>query len=206
MKIGADLVEKRKDMRKSGSVIVCVFFGVALYAQTVALPQNRTKLGGTDPSLRIARETMHQLLMLPYYSVWDNLSFSVQGREVTLSGQVVNPTLKRDAEASVKSIEGVERVTNNIEALPPSPQDDRIRRAEYRAIYGDPVLSRYSWGAVPSIHIIVKNGHVTLVGDVDNQTDKNVAGLRANGVPGVFSVQNNLQVMNTTASNKSGRK
>ncbi len=193
-------------MRKTASVIVCLLFGVALYAQTVALPQNRTKLGGTEPSVRIARETMHQLLMLPYYSVWDDLAFSVQGNNVTLSGQVVNPTLKSDAAAAVKGIEGVEHVNNNIEVLPPSPQDDRIRRAEYRAIYGYDSLSRYSWGAVPSIHIIVKNGHVTLVGDVDNEADKNMAGVRANGVPGVFGVQNDLQVVGTTASNKAGRK
>ncbi len=193
-------------MRKTASVIVCLLFGVALYAQTVALPQNRTKLGGTEPSVRIARETMHQLLMLPYYSVWDDLAFSVQGNNVTLSGQVVNPTLESDAAAAVKGIEGVEHVNNNIEVLPPSPQDDRIRRAEYRAIYGYDSLSRYAWGAVPSIHIIVKNGHVTLVGDVDNEADKNMAGVRANGVPGVFGVQNDLQVVGTTASNKAGKK
>ncbi len=193
-------------MRKSGSVIISLLFCAALYAQTVALPQNRTKLGGNDPSVRIARETMHELLMLPYYSVWDNLAFSVQGNTVVLSGQVVNGTLKSDAEGAVKHIEGVEKVVNNIEVLPPSPQDDRIRREVYRAIYGYDGLSRYSWGAVPSIHIIVKNGRVTLVGDVDNETDKNMAGLRANGVPGIFGVQNNLQVENATASNKSGKK
>ena len=189
-------------MRKTGVLLVCLLMCATVVAQTVALPQNRQKLGGTDPSLRIARETMHELLMLPYYSVWDNLSFAVQGREVVLSGQVVDPTVKRDAEASVKHIEGVEKVTNNIEVLPPSPADDRIRRAEYRAIYGYDGLSRYEWGAVPSIHIIVKNGHVTLVGVVDSEADKNLAGLRANGVPGVFSVENNLQVVSATASKK----
>jgi hyperosmotically inducible protein len=113
---------------------------------------------------------------------------------VTLYGQVTRPTLKSDAEAAVKSIEGVSSVVNNIEVLPVSPMDDQLRRAVYRAIYGEPALSRYSIQAVPSIHIIVKNGNVTLEGVVDNETDKNLAGLRANGVPNVFSVKNNLAV------------
>jgi hyperosmotically inducible protein len=106
----------------------------------------------------------------------------------------VRPTLKSDAEAAVKSIEGLTSVENNIEVLPVSPMDDQIRRAVYRAIYGDPALSRYALSAVPSIHIIVKNGNVTLEGVADNETDKNLAGLRANSVPNVFSVKNNLVV------------
>jgi hyperosmotically inducible protein len=109
-------------------------------------------------------------------------------------GQVVRPTLKSDAEAAVKSIEGVTGVENNIEVLPTSPMDDQLRRAVYRAIYGEPALSRYALSAVPSIHIIVKNGNVALEGVADNETDKNLAGLRANGVPNVFSVKNNLVV------------
>jgi hyperosmotically inducible protein len=107
---------------------------------------------------------------------------------------VTRPTLKSDAEAAVKSIEGVASVVNNIEVLPLSPMDDQTRRAVYRAIYGDAGLSRYSVQAVPSIHIIVKNGNVTLEGAVDNETDKNLANLRANQVPNVFSVKNNLVV------------
>lgn len=162
---------------------------------TIVLPENRTKLGGTDPTARITREAMHELLMLPYYSVFDNLAFQVQGSNtIVLIGQVVRPVLKTDAEAAVKDIEGVEKVVNNIEVLPPSPNDDRIRRATYRAIYGYPSLSRYSWGAVPSIHIIVDRGKVTLVGVVDSEADKNTAGIRAKTVPGVFSVTNELQV------------
>lgn len=161
-----------------------------------ALPESRQKLGGTDPNARIARETLHELLMNAYYSVFDNLEFRVEnGNTVVLSGQVVNPVVKSDAENAVKRIEGVEKVANNIEVLPPSPSDDRIRRAEYRSIYGFGGLSKYSWGAVPSIHIIVNRGHVTLVGAVDNEGDKNMAGIRANTVPGVFSVTNNLQVV-----------
>ncbi len=164
-------------------------------SQTPALPQERQKLGGVDPTARIQREVLHELLMDPYYSVFDNLEFSVQGNQVTLSGQVVNATVKSDAEASAKRIEGVERVVNDIQVLPPSTMDDQIRRAEYRAIYGYDGLSRYSWGAVPSIHIVVNGGHVTLVGVVDSEADKNMAGLRAKGVPGVFSVTNNLRVI-----------
>ncbi|HYH00028.1 MAG TPA: BON domain-containing protein [Terriglobales bacterium] len=163
--------------------------------ETTALPSSRQKLGGTAPEARISREVLHELLMLPYYSVFDNLAYRVNGDTVTLIGQVVRPTLKSDAEEVVKRIEGVENVVNNIEVLPPSPGDDRIRAAVYRSIYGFDGLSRYSWGAVPSIHIIVRGGRVTLTGVVDNQTDKNLAGMRANLVGGVFAVTNNLQVL-----------
>jgi hyperosmotically inducible protein len=143
---------------------------------------------------RIIREVRHELVMLPYYGVFDNLAYKVDGANVTLMGQVTRPTLKSDAENVVKKIEGVEHVKNEIEVLPPSPGDDRIRRAEYRAIYGDNVLSRYALQAVPPIHIIVKNGNVTLEGVVATEADKNIAGIRANGVSGVFSVTNNLRV------------
>lgn len=143
---------------------------------------------------QLKREVRHQLVMLPYYSVFDNLAYRVEGDKVILEGQVVRPTLKSDAEAVVKSIEGVSSVVNHIEVLPLSPMDDQSRRALYRVIYGEPSLSRYGFAAVASIHIIVKNGNVTLEGVVDNDTDKNLAGLRANQVPNVFSVKNNLQV------------
>jgi len=149
----------------------------------------------------LAREVRHQLVLLPYYSVFDNLAFRVDGDHVTLEGQVSRPTLKSDAENVVKSIEGVRSVTNNIEVLPTSPMDDQLRRALFQAIYSDPSLSRYAWSAVPSIHIIVKNGNVTLEGVVDNETDKNLAGIRANSVPNVFSVKNNLVVAGNTDKN-----
>jgi osmotically-inducible protein OsmY len=148
----------------------------------------------TKASQNLVREVRHQLLLLPYYTVFDNLAFKVDGDRVTLEGQVTNPTLKHDAETAVKSIEGISGVTNNIEALPPSPMDDQLRRALYRAIYGDPTLSKYGWSSMPSIHIIVKNGHVSLEGVVDSEGDKNLAGLRANSVPNVFEVKNNLVV------------
>lgn len=143
---------------------------------------------------RIAKEVRHELVMLPYYSVFDNLAFRVDGSHVTLLGQVALPTLKDDAERVVKKVEGVESVTNNIEVLPVSPNDDQIRRAVYRSIYSQPGLDRYSLRAVPTIHIIVKNGNVMLAGAVANQADKDRAGLAANGVPGVFSVKNELLV------------
>ena len=130
--------------------------------------------------------------MLPYYGVFDNLSYRVDGDRVTLFGQVARPTLKSDAENVVKRIEGVTAVVNEIEVLPLSPNDDRLRKRLYRAIYSKPQLQRYTLMAVPPIHIIVKNGHVALEGVVANEGDKNIAGIAANGVSGVFSVKNNL--------------
>ncbi|MGD0696820.1 MAG: BON domain-containing protein [Terriglobia bacterium] len=141
----------------------------------------------------VQRQVLHQLRMLPYYTVFDDLNFKVDGYTVELSGQVTNPALKSDAEGVVKHIEGVQRVINNIEVLPLSGFDNRIRLAEYRAIYSSPGFERY-FSALPPIHIIVKNGHVKLIGVVADQFDRNVAGIRANGVSGVFSVENDLRV------------
>jgi hyperosmotically inducible protein len=133
--------------------------------------------------------------MLPYYGVFDDLAFRVDGDKVTLLGAVTRPTLKSDAANVVKRVEGVTQVDNQVEMLPLSSMDDQIRIAEYRAIYGDPTLStRYGFRAVPSIHIIVKNGNVTLEGVVANQSDKDLINVRANGVPNVFKVTNDLQV------------
>jgi len=144
---------------------------------------------------RITKEVRHELLMLPYLNVFDNLAYKVDGYNVTLMGQVTRPTLKSDAENVVKKIEGVEHVDNQIEVLPPSPNDDRIRRQLYRAIYGYPALQKYAMGVQQPIRIIVKNGNATLEGVVDNESDKNIANIRARSVPGVFSVTNNLQVV-----------
>ena len=155
--------------------------------------RDRMKGQGTD---RITREVRHELVMLPYYGVFDNLAFRVDGGTVTLLGQVTRPTLKSDAENVVKGIEGVERVQNEIQVLPLSSMDDRIRIATYRAIFSQPGLDRYAMQAVPPIHIIVDNGKVTLEGVVANQGDKDRAGIQANGVSGVFSVTNNLRVEN----------
>ena len=143
---------------------------------------------------RFVREIRHELVMLPYYGVFDNLAYKVDGYKVTLLGQVTRPTLKSDAERVVKDIEGVEQVTNNIEVLPLSPNDDRLRIAVYRAIYGHTALNRYALNAVPPIHIIIRNGNVTLEGVVANEGDRNIANIQANGVSGVFGVTNNLRV------------
>lgn len=143
---------------------------------------------------RFVREIRHELVMLPYYGVFDNLVYKVDGYNVTLMGQVTRPTLKSSAENVVKDIEGVQKVTNNIEVLPVSPNDDRLRLALYRTIYGHSALNRYALNAVPPIHIIVKNGNVTLEGVVANEMDKNIANVQANSVSGVFGVTNNLRV------------
>jgi len=161
----------------------------------IALPaQEHSTVPSPHAEERIVKEVRHELLMLPYLDVFDYLSYKVDGYNVTLMGQVTRPTLKSDAEKAVKSIEGVEHVDNQIEVLPPSSMDDRLRLRLYRAIYGFPSLERYAMGVNRSIRIIVKGGRVTLEGVVDNETDKNTVGIRANGVPGIFSVTNNLQV------------
>jgi lipid-binding SYLF domain-containing protein/osmotically-inducible protein OsmY len=150
---------------------------------------------GSDRSQsRIMREVRHELVTLPYYGVFDNLLFKVEGSTVTLMGQVARPTLKSSAENVVKNIEGVERVVNQIEVLPNSPNDDRIRIAVYRSVYGQTALNRYAMQAVPPIHIVVKNGNVSLEGVVATEADKNIANMQANAVSGVFSVKNNLRV------------
>ncbi len=161
-----------------------------------AIARARIQNQEQDPRVtRLIREVRHELNLLPYYGVFDNLAFKVEpGGKVTLLGQVRKPTLKADAERAVKGIEGVDTVDNQIEVLPLSPNDDRLRLALFRAIYSAPPLQRYSLQAVPPIHIIVKNGHVTLEGVVDSEADKNLAGIQANSVPGVFSVTNNLRV------------
>ncbi len=159
-----------------------------LFAAVPALAAN-----GSKP---LAERVRHELVMLPYYNIFDDLSFRVDQNTGTvyLNGEVTDPVLKSDAGRVVQHIEGVTQVVNDIKVLPLSPFDNRIRYAEYRSIYGYPALNRYAMGALPSIHIIVNNGHVRLVGVVDSQADKNIAGIRANSVPNVFSVQNDLIV------------
>jgi hyperosmotically inducible periplasmic protein len=162
---------------------------------TIAMAQAPAVRGGAASNDAIKREVRHELVMLPWYSVFDNLEYSVNGYHVTLQGQVVRPELKDDAAAAVKKIEGVESVDNQIQVLTVSPNDDQIRRAEFRAIYSQPALERYAEEAVPPIHIIVKNALVTLEGAVAADADRNLANIQANTVPGVFSVTNNLAVM-----------
>ena len=185
----------RKQLRALFVAVLLATPVVALPTSVAAQPQEEKKQRSEAKYReKLYKEVRHQLVMLPWYSVFDNLAYQVEGDKVTLSGQVTRPVLKSDAEAAVKSIEGVASVVNNIEVLPLSPMDDQLRRAVYRGIYGDAGLSRYSVQAVPSIHIIVKNGNVTLTGMVSTKMDSNLANIRANGVPGVFSVTNRLQV------------
>ena len=167
---------------------VGVLIGVAHGADKQATPKDGGQQG-------IVKEVRHELVMLPYYSVFDNLAFQVNGGVVTLEGQVTRPMLKSDAENVVKRIEGVDGVVNRIQVLPLSPMDDQIRRAAYRTLFSEnsPIF-RYGLGAVPAIHIIVDNGRVTLVGVVDSQADKDIAGVRVNGLSNVFSVTNDLTV------------
>jgi hyperosmotically inducible protein len=170
----------------------------ALLLALVANAQDRKAVmpdAANPGQARLLKEVRHELVMLPYYNVFDNLSYRVNGSTVTLMGQVTRPTLKSDAGNVVKRLEGVTQVDNQIEVLPLSPNDDQIRYAVYRAIYGNSALStRYGYQAVPSIHIIVRNGNVNLEGVVANEGDKNIANIQANGVSGVFSVTNNLRV------------
>jgi hyperosmotically inducible protein len=181
-------------MAANRRILIAVLLAVVPFASLPKMSAAPQKQNEPKPEQNLIKEVRHQLVLLPYYSVFDNLSFQVQGSKVTLMGQVVRPSLKSDAAGVVKNVEGVSSVENNIEVLPPSPMDDQLRRALFRAIYSEPQLSRYAQSAVPSIHIIVKNGNVTLEGVADNEADKNLAGLRANGVPNVFSVKNNLVV------------
>lgn len=143
---------------------------------------------------QLSERIRHELVMLPYYGVFDNLAYSINGSTVTLYGQVVRPTTRSSAERVVKKLPGVSRVINNIKVLPLSTFDDRIRRAAYRSIARTGGLYRYLQGANPSLHIVVDNGHVTLEGVVSGQGDRTLAYMAANQVPGVFSVTNNLRV------------
>ncbi|MGI8961569.1 MAG: BON domain-containing protein [Bryobacteraceae bacterium] len=176
-------------------VILAMLLGSSAVSAKQDKNHNDVFVQGTPDESRIAHQVRHELVMLPYYGIFDDLAFRVDGSTVTLLGAVARPVLKSDAENVVKRVEGVTNVVNKIEVLPPSPMDDQIRRAEYRAIYGDPSIgTRYGYRALPSIHIIVKNGHVTLEGVVANNFDKTLINTRANAVPNVFSVTNNLRV------------
>lgn len=167
--------------------LACLVLGVPRADAENAAPTNPTTFD---------REVHRRLVTLPWYSVFDNLEYQIDGSEVILSGQVVGEhgQTKYDAENAVKRIAGVTKVVNNIEILPPSQFDNQIRRAEYRSIFSQFGLGRYTLGTIPQIHIIVRNGHVTLEGVVMNQMDKNIAGIVANTVPNVFSVTNNLRI------------
>ncbi len=149
---------------------------------------------GSSKLAPLQDKVRHALVTLPYQSLFDDLSYRVDGTTVSLFGQVTEPFKKSDAERAVKHIEGVTQVNNQIEVLPLSPMDQEIRLRTYRAIFRDPSLQRYAMGVLPSIHIIVKNGNVKLTGIVSTEMDRNLAYMRANGVFGAFSVVNDLRV------------
>ena len=190
--------------RKAGHIGmrgVIVLAGGLLCAALGAIPTGAQTSGGTKSvsaevkdSSPLAKEVHHQLLTLPFYSVFDNIGFSLEGNKVTLYGQVLRWSLKKHAEAEIKSIEGIEVVVNRIEVLPTLASDDDLRRSVYRSIFEDSTLSRYAVQAVPSIHIIVKNGDVALEGTVGSATDRNLATARTNAVANIRSVKNNLLV------------
>ncbi len=181
-------------MRRGTQLLFAVVLGLGMIAPAFA--SSTTDLPGDNQRFeqRLSGEVHHALAMIPELTIFDNLSYRVDGDTVTLSGQVRNAFIKSEAQSRVKHLEGVQSVNNQIEVLPASFNDDRVRRQVARAVFGDARLSTYSIQPVPPIHIIVKNGHVDLEGVVRTQTDKDTAFIRANGVPGVFSVDNNLQV------------
>ena len=204
--IGEEVVREAKEERrvaglKLGKKIFWAEMSLALsvcLATLPALAQNSSaarQQGGNEKYAEVlAREVRHQVAVLPYLSVFDHIAFTLNGNNVTLTGAVVRHKMKTDAEAAVRSIEGVGSVVNQIEVLPASAEDDDLRRAVYRAIYEDPVLSRYAVEELPSIHIIIKNGNVALEGQVENEADKNRATARAGFVGNVHSVKNDLVV------------
>lgn len=188
-----------RPLRTLGMMLLSLTLGAAAAAQNNGSRSQMLQPGDRQQTSQRGAEWLQnqvrkELVMLPFLSVFDHLQFKIDGDKVTLFGQVSRPSLKSDAENVVKKIEGVSMVDNRIEVLPNSPSDDRLRVALYRSIFGDSALYRYAMQVVPPIQIIVNNGRVTLEGVVDNAGDKNFAYIRANSVPGVFSVTNNLQV------------
>ena len=187
-------------IRSFASCFPALLFSLVLVFNTGGTLNAATRLKSQPPTEPAQHQTWlteqvrHKLAMIPWYSVFDNLEYRVDGDTVTLMGQVTRPVIKNEAESSVKKIEGVKVVDNQIEVLPPSPFDDQVRRKEYRSIYSFGPLQPYALGVNPGIHIIVKGGNATLEGVVRTQADKDAANIRARSVPGVFAVTNNLRV------------
>jgi hyperosmotically inducible periplasmic protein len=177
----------RRKVINGTAFVICIVVVCSAIAQS-------QKTFSPKAQARIVKEVRHRILMLPDFGTFDNIAFKLNGYDVTLVGQVTRQSLKSDVERAVRRIEGVERVDNRIEILPASFNDDRLRRDLFDAIYRYAPLQHYGVGSNRPIRIIVNGGHVTLEGVVDRETDKNLAGIRANGVAGVFSVQNNLLV------------
>ena len=187
-------------MRKRNlGIVVIMLMAVSLF--TPAFLREAPAKSAAQVDARLVKRIRHELATLPYYGVFDWLEFEVRpDNTVVLRGQVVRPTTKSDAEARVKDIDGVKGVINEIEVLPLSPQDDRLRTALYRTLYNwDSPLFRYATQSIPSIHIIVKNGRATLKGIVDSKGDAQLAYMRARGVPGLFDVKSDLVVSSDMA-------
>jgi len=198
----------RKLLTLVAVALLSVATGLAADSNQQKQPHNDAFAGGPENESQLARQIRHNLLMLPYYSVFDDLAFQVNGDVVTLEGACPPEPpwdIRSDAESAVKKVPGVSKVINNIRLLPLSNMDWEIRHAEARAIYGMPEIgTRYGYQALPSIHIIVDHGHVTLEGVVDNPMDDTLIRTRANSVPNVFSVTDNLVVLSNGKEKKSG--
>ncbi|MGD0932480.1 MAG: BON domain-containing protein [Candidatus Korobacteraceae bacterium] len=201
-------------MGKAGGIVAVVlalsFLAVAAGAQSAQPPMSNQSMSNQpapaqapppeaalppEAQAKIAKAINHNVIMLPYYGIFDSLSYQLQGRTVILTGEVTNPSLKPDAERAVKKVEGVDKVVNNIEILPPSPIDQQIRERVRKTIYSYGPLFKYSRDPNPPIRIIVKNSRVTLEGVVDSEGDKNLCTLRVNQISSVLSVTNNLRVV-----------
>ena len=178
---------------KNGFAAFALFVAMAASVATVSAGTPLAAVGQGFDQQQVSKRVRKELVMLPYYGVFDNLAYAVEGRTVTLYGQVVRPTTRSDAARRVAKIKGVEQVVNNIEVLPLSSFDDRIRAQAYRSIFNTGGLYRYAMGTNPSLHIVVNRGHITLEGVVANRMDKQLAEFAARGLPGVFSVTNNLR-------------
>src|SRR5258705_6286245 len=187
-----DLRMKKRRLKKLLMILVTISIMAPAVARG-AIANGALQAGARN---HIINEVRHELATLPYYGVFDWLEYEVRpDNTVVLRGQVVRPTTKSEAEARVRSIEGVTKVVNEIEVLPLSPEDDRLRLALYRTLYNwDSPLFRYATQSVPPIHIIVKNGRATLKGVVDSKADAQLAYMRARAVPGLFDVKSELTV------------
>jgi hyperosmotically inducible periplasmic protein len=179
-------------MKRKISQIAIGIFAMLLLTLVPAVANAQDAQGASNPQLE--RRVRRELVTLPYYGVFDNLAYQVNGGTVTLYGEVVRSSTRSDAAGRVKRLPGVTRVINNIRVLPLSRFDDDIRRATYRSIARMGGLYRYLQGTNPSLHIVVDRGHVSLEGVVSNSGDRNLAYMAASRVPGVFSVKKNLRV------------
>lgn len=207
-------------MTKRHSVVIAVMLAmvwtIAAGAQTAQPPAANSNLttGATPTSdqsmspevqAKLVQGIRRAILMQANYTVFDNLGYTLDGRTVTLIGQVLNPTLPKDVQSAVKKVEGVDKIVNKIEVLPPSPMDAQIRQQVQQKIYGGfGPLFKYANLPNPPIRIIVKNSRVTLDGVVDSETDKNLCTQRVNQISSVLSVTNNLAVVPPTGNNDKG--